>query len=56
MAPFYLKANAYEALDHLLTTALDKSSLLRSRLDDYLKASPELARWLKLWRAEDATA
>jgi hypothetical protein len=43
----YRKANAYETLDHLLTTALDKSSLLRSRLDDYLNASPELAYWLK---------
>ena len=50
------KANAYETLDYLLTTALDKSSLLRSRLDDYLKASPKLAYWLKRWQAEDAKA
>ena len=48
----YRKANAYETLDHLLTTALDKSSLLRSRLDDYLKALPELAYWLTRWQAE----
>jgi hypothetical protein len=35
---------------------IDKSSLLRSRLDDCLMASPELAYWLKRWQAEDATA
>ena len=39
----YRKAQAYEALDHLLTTAIDKSLTLQSRLTDYLKASPELA-------------
>jgi hypothetical protein len=50
----YRKANAYEALDHLLTTALDKSSLLRSRVDDYLKASPDLAHWLARWQAKEA--
>ena len=49
----YRKANAYEALDHLLTTALDKSSTLRSRLDEYLKASPELAHWLARWQSDD---
>jgi hypothetical protein len=48
----YRKAQAYEALDHLLTTALDKSATLRSRLADYHKASPELAHWLSRWQAE----
>jgi hypothetical protein len=47
-------AKAYEALDHLLTTTLDKSATLQSRLTDYLKASPELAHWLSRWQAEDA--
>jgi hypothetical protein len=50
----YRKANAYEALDHLLTTALDKSATLQRRLDDYHKASPELAHWLSRWQAGDA--
>jgi hypothetical protein len=52
----YRKANAYEALDHLLTTALDKSATLQRRLYDYHKASPELAHWLARWQAEDAKA
>jgi len=49
----YRKAQAYEALDHLLTMALDKSAALRSRLADYHKASPELAHWLSRWQAHD---
>ena len=52
----YRKAKAYEALDHLLTTTLDKSATLRSRLADYLKTSPELAHWLARWQADDAKA
>ena len=52
----YRKANAYEALNHLLTTALDKSATLQRRQDDYHKASPELAHWLARWQAEDAKA
>jgi hypothetical protein len=52
----YRKAQAYEALDHLLTTALDKSATLQSRLADYHKASPELAHWLSRWQADDAKA
>lgn len=52
----YCKANAYEALDHLLTTALNKSATLQSRVADYLKASPELTHWLARWQAEDAKA
>ena len=50
----YRKASAYEALDHLLTTALDKSATLQSRLTDYHKASPELAHWLARWQADEA--
>jgi hypothetical protein len=50
----YRKAQAYEALDHLLTTALDRSATLQSRLADYHKASPELAHWLARWQSEDA--
>jgi len=50
----YRKAQAYEALDHLLTTALDKSATLQSRLADYHKASPGLAYWLARWQADDA--
>ena len=46
----YRKAKAYEA--HLLTTALDKSATLQSRLADYHNASPELAHWLSRWQAE----
>jgi DNA-binding transcriptional regulator YbjK len=51
----YRKAQAYEALDHLLTTALKKSStrykaawptITRPRL------SPELAYWLARWQAQ----
>ena len=49
----YRKAQAYEALDHLLTTTLDKSATLQSRVADYLKASPELARHLAHWQADD---
>jgi hypothetical protein len=49
----YSKAQAYEALDHLLTMALDKSATLRSRLADYHKASPELAHWLSRGQAHD---
>jgi hypothetical protein len=41
----YRKAQAYEALDHLLTTALDKSATLQRRVADYHKASPELAHF-----------
>jgi hypothetical protein len=41
------------ALDHLLTTALDKSATLQSRLTDYLKASPELARHLAHWQSDE---
>jgi hypothetical protein len=48
------KAHAYEALDHLLTTALDKGETLQRRLADYHKASPELAHWLSRWQADDA--
>jgi hypothetical protein len=48
----YRKAQAYEALDHLLTTAIDKSLTLQSRLTDYLKASPELTHWLSCWQAQ----
>jgi hypothetical protein len=44
----YREAQAYESLDHLLTTALDKSATLQSRLADYHKASPELALALAL--------
>ena len=53
----YRKAQAYEALDHLLTTTLDKSASLQSRLADYLKASPVLARHLALavGRRQDLT-
>ena len=29
---------------------------LGSRLDEYLKASPELAHWLTRWQADDAKA
>jgi hypothetical protein len=43
-----------EALDHLLTTALDKSEALQSRLADYHKASSELAYWVARWQSEDA--
>jgi hypothetical protein len=50
----YRKVQAYEALDHLLTTALDKSATLQSRLTDYHKASPELAHWLARWQADEA--
>jgi hypothetical protein len=50
----YRKAKAYEALDHPLTTTLDKSATLQNRVPDYLKASPELANWLSRWQAEDA--
>jgi predicted nucleic acid-binding Zn-ribbon protein len=50
----YRKAPAYEALDHLLTTAIDKNQTLQSRLADYHKASPELAHWLARWQADDA--
>ena len=39
----YRTANTYEAVDQLLTTALDKSATLQSRLGDYHKALPELA-------------
>src|SRR5258708_5498440 len=39
----YCKVQAYEALDHLLTTALDKSETLKTRVADYHKASPALA-------------
>jgi hypothetical protein len=49
----YRKAQAYEALDHLLTTALDKSATLQSRLADYHKASPELAHYLARWQADN---
>ena len=49
----YRKAQAYEALDHLLTTTLDKSATLQSRLTDYLKASPVLARHLAHWQSDD---
>ena len=49
----YRKAQAYEALDHLLTTTLNKSATLQSRLTDYLKASPELARHLAHWQSDD---
>jgi hypothetical protein len=43
----YRKARAYEAPDHLLKAALDKSETLRRRLADYHKASPELAHCRK---------
>jgi hypothetical protein len=36
----YRKAKAYETLDHLLTTTLNKSATLQSRVADYMKASP----------------
>lgn len=49
----YRKAQAYEALDHLLTTTLDKSATLQGRLTDYLQASPELARHLAHWQSDD---
>src|SRR5260370_3522763 len=49
----YRRPHAYDALDHLLTMALDKSATLQSRLADYHKASPELAHWLARWQAED---
>jgi hypothetical protein len=39
-----------------LATALDKSEILKRRLDDYHKASRELAHWLSRWQAEDAEA
>jgi hypothetical protein len=45
----YRKAQAYEALDHLLTTALYKSETLQSRVADDHKASPMLARHLARW-------
>jgi cell division FtsZ-interacting protein ZapD len=47
----YRKAHAYEALDHLLKAALDKSETLQRRLADYHKASPELVHWLSRWQA-----
>jgi hypothetical protein len=47
----YRKARAYEALDHLLTTALDKSETLQRRVADYHKVSPELAHWAARWQA-----
>jgi hypothetical protein len=50
----YRKAQAYEALDDLLTTALDKSETLQKRLADYHKVSPELAHWLSRWQSDDA--
>jgi hypothetical protein len=50
----YRKAQAYEALDHLLTTAIDKSETLQRRLADYHKASPELAHWLARWQADNS--
>jgi hypothetical protein len=50
----YRKAQAYEALDHLLTTALDKSETLQRRLADYHKASPELAHWLARWQGPNS--
>jgi predicted nucleic acid-binding Zn-ribbon protein len=49
----YRKSQAYEALDHLLTTALDKSATLQSRLEDYHRASPELAHCLSRWQTDD---
>jgi len=50
----YREVQAYEALDHLLTTALDKSEMLKRRVADYHKASPALAYWLARWQSEDA--
>jgi hypothetical protein len=52
----YRKVQAYEALDQLLTTALDKSARLQSRVADYHKASPDLSHWLARWQADDAKA
>jgi hypothetical protein len=38
----------------LLTTALDKSSTLQSRVAAFHKASPELAHLLARWQSEHA--
>jgi hypothetical protein len=50
----YRKAQAYEALDHLLAAAIDKSATPQSRLADDLKTSPELAHWLSRRKTDDA--
>ena len=49
------QSDAYTALDQILSTAMSKQSRVRDSLDEFLKASPELAFWLKRWQATQAT-
>jgi hypothetical protein len=50
----YRRAEAYEVLDGLLTTAIQKQQQVEKQLADFLEASPKLAKRLALWQAEDA--
>jgi|SRR5882757_1297779 hypothetical protein len=50
----YGRAAAYEVLDGLLTTAIQKHQQVEEQLASFLKSSPTLGRHLACWQAEDA--
>jgi len=50
----YRRAAAYEVLDGLLTTAIQKHQQVEEQLASFLKSSPTLGRHLARWQAEDA--
>lgn len=49
-AKAWRQSRAYEALEPILTDAMRRSALAREGMDTFLKASPELAYWLKRWQ------
>ena len=50
------QSSAFEALDVMLCTLLRRQSTVREGLHDFNEASPALAYWLKLYKAEAAAA
>jgi hypothetical protein len=50
----YRRAEVYEVLDGLLTTAIQKEQQVEKQLADFLEAPPKLAKRLALWQAKDA--
>ena len=47
-----IEARAYRSLQPILNAAMRQSGQVDTELADYLKQSPSLAHWLKLWQAD----
>ena len=50
----YRRAEAYTALDGLLSTAMQRQERVEKQLADFLATSPKLAKHLARWQAQGA--